>query len=111
MLEIGRCGAVARVTLSRPPMNAIDDEWVARFNAILDEIARKKDCCVLLIRSNAKGFCAGFDLKLAVSRLGTPEGAAAMARSTQNLRDLYARIEALPQMTIAEIAAAAVRRS
>ena len=38
MLELLRHDRVARVTLDRPPVNAINDEWLANFNRLLDEL-------------------------------------------------------------------------
>ena len=54
--------AVTTLTLNRPPVNAISEEWVRAFEAKLDELARGSHFTVLHIRSEQKVFCAGADL-------------------------------------------------
>jgi enoyl-CoA hydratase/carnithine racemase len=107
MLELVLHERVARLTLARPPVNAINREWLAAFHRQLDELAGRDDWQVLHVRSNQKVFCAGADLAemrqrfLAADVDSLAETAAAMQR-------LLARIEALPQVTLAEIGGAAL---
>ena len=39
MLAVTRRGAVAELTLDRPPVNAIDDAMIAAIHGALDELA------------------------------------------------------------------------
>ena len=39
MLAVSRRGAVAELTLARPPVNAIDDAMIAALHGALDELA------------------------------------------------------------------------
>lgn len=95
--------SVARLTLSRPPVNAINNEWISRFHAALDEFQSRDDWSVLLIRSDQKVFCAGADLAQVRTRFGVEDGADLMVEDVAGFHRLFDRIEALPQVTLTEI--------
>ncbi len=108
MIELSRRGRVAVVTLCRPPVNAIDDVMIAAFHRVLDELAGQSDWQVLHIRSAQKVFAAGADLDLIRSWKDAPSPAAALNGYVERLQGLYQRIEHLPQVTLSEIAGAAM---
>jgi len=108
MFQISNKDAVTTLTLSRPPVNAISEEWVAAFDARLDQLAKEPRCTVLHIRSDQKVFCAGADLKEVRARMDAPDGADRMYSYVAGIQRLYARIEQLPQVTLAEIGGAAM---
>ncbi|HEY7676701.1 MAG TPA: enoyl-CoA hydratase/isomerase family protein [Candidatus Methylomirabilis sp.] len=108
MLSIERTGRVVVATLCRPPVNALDDELVARLEAALDRAAGDDEVTVLHIRSDQKVFCAGADLALMRSCFATPEGTEVMLELVRRLQRLFARIEAAPLVTLAEIGGAAM---
>jgi enoyl-CoA hydratase len=108
MIELSRRGRVAVVTLCRPPVNAIDDVMIAAFHRVLDELAGQSDWQVLHIRSAQKVFAAGADLDLIRSWKDAPSPAAALNGYVERLQGLYQRIEHLPQVTVSEIAGAAM---
>ena len=108
MLSMERMGAVAVVTLSRPPANACNQELAARFEGALDEVAKDKAVSVLHIRSDQKIFCAGADLALMRSCFSSPEGTGAMLELVRRLQLLFERIETAPLVSIAEIGGAAL---
>ena len=96
-------GAVATLTLCRPPMNAIDDLMLS---SLLDAFARAEadpSVVVLRLRSNARVFCAGADLRLVGERVGRPEGAAAMVETVRSFHRAFDRLAGLSKVTIAEI--------
>jgi len=99
---------VTVLTLSRPPVNAISDEWVRAFDAKLDDLAGGPPCTVLHIRSDQKVFCAGADLKEVRTHMEAPDGADRMYAYVAGIQRLYARIERLPQVVLAEIGGAAM---
>ena len=99
---------VTTLTLSRPPVNAISEEWVRMFERKLDDFAKGPPCTVLHIRSNQKVFCAGADLNEVRARMEAPDGAERMYAYVAGIQRLYARIEQLPQVTVAEIGGAAM---
>ncbi len=108
MLTLERAGSVAVVTLSRPPVNALDDTLIARLEAALDEIADDGDVTVLHIRSDQKAFCAGADLALMRACFATAEGASAMLKIVARMQRLFERIESSPMVALAEIGGAAL---
>ncbi|MBI4273920.1 MAG: enoyl-CoA hydratase/isomerase family protein [Rhizobiales bacterium] len=99
---------VATLTLDRPPVNAISDQWVAQFDAALNEIMESADLKVLHIRSAQKVFCAGADLVQIKERFVATDGPDRMFSFVAGIQRLYARIEQLPFVTLAEIGGAAM---
>jgi len=99
---------IATLTLSHPPVNAISEEWLRRFNGVLDELSARADWKVLHIRSDQKVFCAGADLKEVRARMGSHDGPDRTYSVVATIQRLYARIERLPQVTLVEIAGAAM---
>lgn len=108
MIQVSRSARVAVLTLSRPPVNAIDDDMIAAFHRALDELAAGPDWQVLHIRSAQKVFAAGADLDLIRSWKDAPSPSAALSAYVDRLQGLYHRIEQLPQVTLAEIGGAAM---
>ena len=104
---------VARLTLARAPVNAISAAWLDEFHRLLDGLAAREDWRLLHIRSDEKAFCAGADLAEMRAHFSAPDGAAsdgieAMVGTAAAMQRLFARIEALPQVTLAEIGGAAL---
>ena len=62
MFDVNIGNAVATLTLSRPPVNAISEALIVQFHAALDDLAARTDWTVLHVRSDQKVFCAGADL-------------------------------------------------
>lgn len=96
------------LTLDRAPVNAINDEWLAKFHALLDRLSECKDIVVLHIRSNQKVFSAGMDLEHIRTLFELPDGANAMVRDVTEFQRLFARIEVMPFVVLAEIGGAAL---
>lgn len=108
MIEFERHGRSAVITLARPPVNAVDPDWIARFGAILDELETDREVAVLRIRSALKVFCGGFNIARILEHLEGGAGAAGQIADTRLMQDVYFRLERLPQVTIAEINGAAI---
>jgi enoyl-CoA hydratase/carnithine racemase len=106
MFQISTAGPVTTLTLSHPPVNAISDEWVRIFDSHLDRLG--ESCAVLHIRSDQKVFCAGADLKEMRGRMEMADGPDRMYAYVAAIQRLYFRIEALPQVVLAEIGGAAM---
>ena len=104
VIEVG----VAIVTLCRPPVNAINEEWIVRLDRVLDEVEAAAEVKVLWIRSRERVFCAGADLALMRERFGTAAGRQQMVDMTRRLQAVYARLESLGKVSIAEIGGAAL---
>src|SRR5262245_57886003 len=99
---------VATLTLDRPPGNAISRGWLLRVDGILDELASRTDWKVLHLRSQHNVFCAGADLNEMRERMDVPDGPDRTYAYVGAMQRLYARIETLPQVTLAEIGGAAM---
>lgn len=108
MIEMNVGGHIATVTLNRPPVNAISAEWIDLFASLLDRLAARRDWHVLHIRSDQKVFCAGADLAQIRDRIVAADGPDRMLAYVAALQRLFARIEQLTQVTLAEIGGAAM---
>jgi enoyl-CoA hydratase/carnithine racemase len=108
MIDVEVSARIATLTLQRPPVNAISKEWIALFERTLDALEGRVDWHVLHLRSSQKVFCAGADLSEVGARLQAADGAEQTLVFVTALQRLYARIEALPRVTLAEIGGAAL---
>ena len=108
MIRVAIDGAVAAVVLDHAPVNAIRTEWLVRFNAEVDQLQSRSDWHVLHIRSEQKVFCAGADLQEVRQRFAAADGAQATFAFVDAIQGLFSRIEAMPQVSIAEIGGAAM---
>lgn len=107
MFEVQTRDGVQCLTLSHPPVNAIDPAWVAAFAERLDALEGSKDVVVLHLRSALRVFCAGADLKLMRDCFTLEAGVERLVAHVRAMQQLYDRIEALPQVVLAEIGGAA----
>ena len=108
MITLEIADFIATLTLRHPPVNAISDRLIELFEDRLDDIDAQPDCKVVHLRSDQKVFCAGADLTEIRQRFDAPDGPERAHRFVSRLQQLYDRIERLPQVTVAEIAGAAM---
>lgn len=108
VLSVERRGRVAVATLSRPPVNALDDALITRLEAALDRLADDDEVAVLHLRSAQKVFCAGADLALMRSCFAKADGPDVMLEVVARLQRLFKRVETASLVTIAEIGGAAL---
>ena len=94
---------VATITLQHPPVNAISRVWCEQFHAVLDQLEANNESRVIRITSGLRVFSAGGDIKEFASRLDLPDAGAMLADEALAYQRLFARIEALPQVSVAEI--------
>ncbi|WP_336057162.1 enoyl-CoA hydratase/isomerase family protein [Nitratireductor sp. CH_MIT9313-5] len=102
MIGYSAANGVATLTLSRPPVNAIDAAFVAAFREALDR-AEAEAVTVLVIRSDQKCFCAGADLAQIARYFDAPDGVEAMRAYVKSLHAIFDRLEAFPAITLAAI--------
>ena len=105
-LEVHEGRAIA--TLSRPPVNAINEEWLDRLSEIVDAVGADAKRHVLVIRSDQPSFCGGADLKLMRERFASEQGRAEMVAFVRRIQQVYQRLEVLPAVSLAEISGAAL---
>ena len=108
MIRLEISGPIATATLSREPVNAIDEDWIARLHDVIHESERAAAVSVLLIRSSERTFSAGADLELMRSRFASAEGRAKMIGFVREMQRAYARLEESRLVSIAEIGGAAM---
>lgn len=100
--------ATVSVTMSRPPVNAINEEWIEGVDHVLDECEQRDDIRVLRFASALKVFCAGAEIDMLVDRLSTQDGIRKMVADVRRMQALYTRLEQSPLVSIAEINGAAL---
>lgn len=98
-----RQGRVLVATLSRPPVNALDDRMIGALDAVLEQAIDDDEVALLHLRSEQRAFSAGADLSLIASCFATPHGPDLMTDVVRDMQRLYARLEAAPLVTLAEI--------
>jgi enoyl-CoA hydratase len=108
MFAVNVSDQVATIVMRSPPVNALSEAWVADFLRIVDEIAERQDWKVLHVRSDEKAFSAGADLNEMRARFDASDGPNRTYAYVATIQRLFARIETLPQVTLAEIAGAAL---
>ncbi|MCH7562587.1 MAG: enoyl-CoA hydratase/isomerase family protein [Gemmatimonadetes bacterium] len=62
-LRLEREGAVARLTLDRPPVNALDIATMLEMSRALHEVEADPEVSVVLVTGEGKAFCAGVDVE------------------------------------------------
>lgn len=108
ILRLERQGRIVLATLSRPPVNALDEDLIARLEAVLARVVADEDVRVLHLRSDQKVFCAGADLALMRASFATAAGLDAMMAVVGRMQRLFAGLETAPLTTVAEIGGAAL---
>jgi enoyl-CoA hydratase/carnithine racemase len=108
MMSLTIDAPIATVVLDRPPVNAINEEWLDRFDAVLDRVAAGDEISVVHFSSACRTFCAGADLDLMRTLLATAEGRNAMVDVVRRIQNAFARLEAMPMVSVAEIGGAAL---
>lgn len=108
LVGIERIGRVLVATLSRPPVNALDDTLIAKLAAVVEQAIEDSDIAVLHLRSDQHAFSAGADLALIAACFATPQGPDAMTDVVRHMQRLYWRLESAPLVTLAEIGSSAL---
>lgn len=92
---------VAAVTISAPPMNALDAAMRAELASQLETLERDDAVRAIMLRGDGpKAFCAGFDIKEITASLGSSAGTLAQFQSDAVLFDRLARC---PKPTLAMV--------
>jgi|Deesub1362B_J571_1020462.scaffolds.fasta_scaffold08055_2 enoyl-CoA hydratase/carnithine racemase len=94
-------GNIGRITLDRPPVNAISRQMLDELNAVLDTLAEpiaSGTLRVLVIDAEGRHFCAGADLK---ERQSIPDDQ--VEEAVSRIRDTFQRIYDLPVPVIAAV--------
>lgn len=100
LVDYTTTGAVARLTLNRPPVNALNSALIGDISAALD-LAADPSVRALVIHGEGRHFAAGADIKRFVDAFDRPGGSDEQQAS--ELGELVAKLEELPKITIAAI--------
>jgi cyclohexa-1,5-dienecarbonyl-CoA hydratase len=87
--------AVARITLTNPPLNVIDFQMMDELSEALSQIERQKQVSVVLLDGSERAFSGGVDVAV-----HTPELIRTMF---EKFHGLIMQIVKLPKITIAEV--------
>jgi enoyl-CoA hydratase/carnithine racemase len=94
--------------MSSPPVNALSEAWVAGFAREIAALEARDDWKVLHLRSDQKVFCAGAELKEMRARFDAADGPDRTYAYVASIQRLFARLESMPRVTLAEIGGAAL---
>jgi enoyl-CoA hydratase/carnithine racemase len=108
LVRTEQSGRVLVATLSRPPVNALDDKLIAALDAVVDQAIEDSSIAVLHLRSDQRVFSAGADLALIEACFATPQGPDEMTDVVRHMQGLYWRLESAPLVTLAEIGSTAL---
>lgn len=97
-------GAVATVTFSRPPANALSSAVLKELSSLLDELKDDDQVRVILLHGEGRFFSAGADIK-EFTAVSSSEQAAELARAGQQVME---KLEQFPKPVIAAIHGAAL---
>jgi enoyl-CoA hydratase/carnithine racemase len=99
------------VTLNRPDsLNALDPSLIDALNAYFDGLQRNRATRVVVLKGAGKNFCAGLDLKHAMSRRAgqqEPPGVTESLDSQRRIADIVMLMRRCPQPIIALVQGAA----
>jgi enoyl-CoA hydratase len=96
---------ITLLTLDRPErLNAMSRDLVADLHTALDEVAADRECRVVVLTGEGRGFCSGLDLKeTGDSAREADGGPAAGMRMQQHIATLIPQLRRLPQPVIAAV--------
>lgn len=101
LLKIKGQDYICRLTLNRPPVNALNQQMISQLNAVLDSIelqVENGEIRILLIDATGLHFSAGADLK---ERQHISEDQ--VASVVDNIRNTFFRVERLPIPVVAAV--------
>ena len=96
-LAVTRAGAVATVTLDRPPVNAVDLEVIDDFLRAVEDVGADRTARAVIVTGRERRFCAGADIGML--RDLSPENQARARRWV----DVQAALEAMEKPVVAAI--------
>lgn len=108
IVSIQRRGAVAVVTIDRPPVNALGEALIAALHRAMDALEADSSVSLMHIRATGKAFCGGADLAEMKRNLADPTSVDAQIAFVRDLQKVLKRIEDFPVTTLVEIGGAAM---
>src|SRR5262245_26367379 len=84
-LRFERRARVLRVSIDRPPLNAVDEEMHDDLSRVFDDINRDPGCDVVVLTGAGKAFCAGGDMQWFQAMSGDPARLRAFAPAAKRI--------------------------
>jgi enoyl-CoA hydratase/carnithine racemase len=110
-LLVEHANGVDRVTLNRPDsLNALDTQMVDALNAYFGGLAHKRQTRIVVLKGAGRAFCAGLDLKEAISRRPADAPPASVTEALDHQRhiaDIVMLMRRCPQPIVALVQGAA----
>jgi len=103
VVEVGRVGAVAVVTVTRGKVNAVDVELLDELQAVVDSLGNDDEVRAVVLTGAGRAFSAGVDLPRVLDG-----GAAYAEHLIAGLRRVFETLFAFPKPTVAAVNGAAV---
>ncbi|HEU4328577.1 MAG TPA: AMP-binding protein [Roseiflexaceae bacterium] len=92
---------LAIVTITNPPVNALNERALDELNTIVDHLGRRADVAALIFTGQGpKSFVAGADIRQLLEEIGTLEDALALPNNAQKA---FRKIERMPKPCVAAI--------
>lgn len=102
-------GGISVVRIARPEArNALTLSMARQLRSLLDEIGNDPECRVVVLAADGEGFCAGLDLKDAMSGSEAPQSAVEWMALQDLFAGTVAQLRALRQPIVAAVQGAAV---
>jgi enoyl-CoA hydratase/carnithine racemase len=108
MIRCELSAARAVITLARPPLNAINEEWLTALEEALGAAEADPTIAVLHLRSDQRAFSAGADLGLLRERFATAAGRSAMVEFVRRMQQVFALLERSRLVSVVELGGAAL---
>jgi len=109
LIREDRGDGITLLRIARPEArNALTTDMARRLTALLGAIDADTTCRVVVLTGDGAGFCAGLDLKAAMSGDDAPQGAADWMALQDVFGGLMAKLRAIRQPVVAAVRGAAV---
>jgi enoyl-CoA hydratase len=99
---------VGAITLNRPPVNAFDEEMVARLERVVADVAADETLRAVVFRTAQPLFSAGADIKMIAGFLSQPDPGEKLEQFARRMQAVNESIERLPIPTVAAMRGGAI---
>lgn len=101
MISCDIANGIARLTLNRPPVNALDAAGIDLLDELITQVRNDDAVTVLVLDAVGKVFSAGADVAMMAEFLAQADGPARLATYSERMQSVLRRLEFLPIPSIA----------
>lgn len=102
-IQVQRQDNVLCATLDEPPVNALSRALLEALAAVAEKVAADETISILHLRSTGRAFCAGANLSEMRAGFADDAGLEQQLVFVRRLQEVFARIESLGALSIAEV--------